>query len=357
MTKLLSSTILKLAMKTDKACNTIETYMKSCRLCPRECGADRLSGKTGVCGVPADIYVARAALHFWEEPCISGSRGSGAVFFTGCGLKCIYCQNAPISGTDAGQKRLLGKKVSGEHLAEIFLNLQNEQGANNINLVTAVQYIPQAAEALREAKKKGLTIPVVYNSSGYERAESLRLLEGLVDVWLPDLKYMDQELGGRYSHAPDYPEAAKAAIDEMVRQAGEAEFCPESELHPGGKDSLPPHPGSRYAPGQRIMKKGVIVRHLLLPGHVENAKKVVSYLHERYGNSIYISMMNQYTPMETLKARICGEDYRLLTRKVTKREYERLIDYAVEIGIENGFIQEGGTAKESFIPSWNGEGV
>lgn len=323
--------------------NMMEEYMSSCTLCPRNCKADRLAGKAGVCGVPADLYIARAALHFWEEPCISGSRGSGAVFFTGCGLKCIYCQNAPISGTDALKEPLLGKKVSQEHLAEIFLKLQNEQGANNINLVTAVQYIPQVAEALREAKDRGLKIPVVYNSSGYEKVESLRLLEGLVDVWLPDLKYMDPELAKKYSFAQDYPEAAKAAVAEMVRQAGEPEFYTDEA-------------------GQKLIRKGVIVRHLLLPGHVKNAKAVVKYLHETYGNSIYISMMNQYTPMETLKDRIQDDewkdrDHELLTRKVTKREYERLIDYAVEIGVENGFLQEGGTAKESFIPSWNGEGV
>lgn len=359
------SSMLSLAMRTEHSIgNSIDNYMSCCTLCPRDCKADRLHGRTGACGVPAEIYVARAALHFWEEPCISGSRGSGAVFFTGCGLKCVFCQNAPISGTETGMERLLGRKVTQEHLAEIFLKLQDDEEANNINLVTAVQYIPQVAEALREAKDRGLKIPVVYNSSGYEKVESLKLLEGLVDVWLPDFKYMDPELGGSYSHAPDYPEKAKVAVAEMVRQAGEPEFYDEQpfmrppepeDLRMGGNASsrkkAAGETASHYRAGQRLMKKGVIVRHLLLPGHVKNAKEVVKYLHDTYGNSIYISMMNQYTPMEAM-----AKDS-LLSRKVTRREYERLIDYAVEIGVGNGFLQEGGTAKESFIPSWNGEGV
>jgi putative pyruvate formate lyase activating enzyme len=273
----------------------------------------------------------------WEEPCISGREGSGAIFFTGCGLGCVYCQNAEISG---GQS---GKPITIERLADIMLELQ-DKGANNINLVTAAQYIPQVAQALKVAKAQGLRIPVVYNSSGYEKVISLRLLEGLVDVWLPDFKYMDPELAAAYSHAPDYPEIAKRAIAEMVRQAGEPEFYEETRW---GTDGEPMPAGS----GAKLMKKGVIVRHLLLPGHVKNAKAVVQYLHETYGNSIYISMMNQYTPM----GNNCKDP--LLARKVTKREYERLTEYAVGIGVEYGFIQEGETAKESFIPSWNGEGV
>lgn len=366
-----------------------EKEMHCCRLCPRECGADRTK-QTGICGVTDRILVARAALHYWEEPCISGKNGSGAVFFTGCGLKCVYCQNGQISGIRQSGSALPGREVSVEKLASIFLHLQNEQHANNINLVTAVQYVPQAAEALRSAKSQGLNIPVVYNSSGYEKVSTLRMLEGLVDVWLPDFKYMDQDLARQYSHAPDYPERAKEAIAEMVRQAenpGEegqrqtespgAEGQRQAE-NPGAEgqaqaersDSMetdlqktkgtekasghhPEESGLRFyeKDGQTLMRRGVIVRHLLLPGHVKNAEAVVKYLHDTYGNRIYISMMNQYTPMEGLK-----EDP-LLGRKVTKREYERLIDYAVGIGVENGFIQEGGTAKESFIPSFDGEGV
>ena len=265
--------------------------------------------------------VARAALHMWEEPCISGKEGSGAVFFSGCSLGCGFCQNRQIS---RGQS---GKQITIEHLVDIFLNLQ-EQKANNINLVTAGQFLPQVAEALKRAKARGLHIPVVYNSSGYEKTEMLNMLDGLVDIYLPDFKYMDPELAGKYSHAKDYPQVAKLALEEMVRQVGMPEF-----------DS------------RGMMKRGVIVRHLLLPGHVKNSKNVLKYLYETYGDKIYISMMSQYTPMPAMK------DDPQLSRKVTDREYERLIDYAISLGLNNGFIQEGETAKESFIPEFDGEGV
>ena len=295
--------------------------MEACRLCPRECDVNRLEGKKGFCGVDAKVMVARAALHMWEEPCISGKEGSGAVFFSGCSLGCGFCQNRQIS---RGQS---GKQITIEHLVDIFLNLQ-EQKANNINLVTAGQFLPQVAEALKRAKARGLHIPVVYNSSGYEKTEMLNMLDGLVDIYLPDFKYMDPELAGKYSHAKDYPQVAKLALEEMVRQTGMPEF-----------DS------------RGMMKRGVIVRHLLLPGHVKNSKNVLKYLYETYRDKIYISMMNQYTPMPTMK------DDPQLSRKVTDREYERLIDYAISLGLNNGFIQEGETAKESFIPEFDGEGV
>ncbi|MBU5481596.1 radical SAM protein [Blautia sp. MSJ-19] len=295
--------------------------MKMCSLCPRNCGVNRLEGQKGFCGVDAEIMVARAALHMWEEPCISGKEGSGAVFFSGCSLGCGFCQNRRIS---RGQS---GKKISLEHLVELFFNLQ-EQKANNINLVTAGQFLPQVAAALEMAKEQGLHIPIVYNSSGYERAEALKMLDGLVDIYLPDFKYMDGELARKYSHAADYPQVAQAALREMVQQVGDVEF-----------DS------------RGMMKKGVIVRHLLLPGHVKDSKNVLKYLYETYGDRIYISMMNQYTPMPAMK------DDPLLSRRVTDREYERLIDYAISLGLDNGFIQEGETAKESFIPEFDGEGV
>lgn len=295
--------------------------MEACRLCPRECDVNRLEGKKGFCGVDAKVMVARAALHMWEEPCISGKEGSGAVFFSGCSLGCGFCQNRRIS---RGQS---GKQITIEHLVDIFLNLQ-EQKANNINLVTAGQFLPQVAEALKRAKAQELHIPVVYNSSGYEKAEMLKMLDGLVDIYLPDFKYMDPELAGKYSHAKDYPQVAKLALEEMVRQVGMPEF-----------DSC------------GMMKRGVIVRHLLLPGHVKNSKNVLKYLYETYRDKIYISMMNQYTPMPTMK------DDPQLSRKVTDREYERLINYAISLGLNNGFIQEGETAKESFIPEFDGEGV
>lgn len=315
--------------------------MNGCTLCPRRCGADRESGQKGRCHADDKIRVARAALHYWEEPCISGKEGSasrlggsGAVFFSGCPLGCIYCQNRAISRGQAG------KDISVERLAEIFLELER-QGALNINLVTAGHYAPQVCTALRLAKREGLSLPVVWNSSGYETVETLRMLEGLVDIYLPDLKYLDPELAKACSHAEDYPEVAKAAIREMVRQ----------------------QPHSRFA-GESRMTAGVIVRHLLLPGHVREAKHVVSYLHETYGDQIYISLMNQYTPPGDINGiartenTLCPADnLDFLARPVTKREYERLLDYAVQIGVTKGFYQEGGTAAESFIPAFDGTGV
>ena len=267
------------------------------------------------------MKIARAALHMWEEPCISGKEGSGAVFFSGCALRCRFCQNRAISG---GQQ---GKTVTVKRLADIFLELQ-EQNANNINLVTAGQFVPQVAAAIILARDQGLKIPVVYNSSGYESLDALKMLEGLVDIYLPDFKYMDPNLALKYSHAKDYPEVAKEALKEMVRQVGEPEFDDRG-----------------------MMQKGIIVRHLLLPGHVRDSKNVLKYLIDTYENRIYISLMNQYTPMPAMK----GDP--LLSRKVTEREYERLIDYGISLGLENGFIQEGETAKESFIPEFNGEGI
>ena len=298
-----------------------ESFMKECRVCPRNCGADRLSDQKGFCRAGAEIILARAALHMWEEPCISGKEGSGAVFFSGCSLGCKFCQNRQIS---RGQT---GEKVTADRLADIFLELQ-QQKANNINLVTAGHFLPQVAEAIEKSRNRGLQIPVVYNSSGYEKSEMLKLLEGLVDIYLPDFKYMDPELAEKYSYARDYPEVAKEALKEMVRQTGTLEFDRRG-----------------------IMKKGVIVRHLLLPGHVKDSRRVLEYLLSTYGKEIYISLMNQYTPMPAMK-----DDPRL-SRKVTDREYQRLIDYGLQLGLENGFIQEGETAKESFIPEFNGEGI
>lgn len=295
--------------------------LQRCTLCPRICGANRLQGQRGRCGADVRVRVARAALHMWEEPCISGAEGSGAVFFAGCPLGCVYCQNREIS---SGQSGLV---ISVERLAEIFLELQS-QGANNINLVTAGHYAPQVVTALTQAKRAGLHIPVVYNSSGYEKTETLKLLEGLVDVYLPDFKYMDGALAAQYSGAPDYPETARAAVQEMVRQQPRPQFD-----------------------ARGIMTKGVIVRHLLLPGHVKEAKHVVAYLYGTYGDQIYISMMNQYTPGAAVA------DDPLLHRRVTKREYGRLLDFAQEIGVTRGFYQEGETAKESFIPAFDCSGV
>lgn len=284
------------------------------------CMADR-EITTGYCGVKNTLRVARAALHFWEEPCISGEEGSGAVFFTGCNLRCVFCQNFQIARAEQG------KEITIERLSEIFLELQAQE-ANNINLVTATHYVPQVILALKSAKKNGLNIPVVYNCGGYESVETLKMLEGLVDIYLPDFKYVDTERAKRYSHAENYPEVAKAALAEMVRQQPEAEFDERD-----------------------IMKKGVIVRHLMLPGGIKDSKAVVKYLYETYGDQIYISLMNQYTPLPHV------EEYPEINRKVKKFEYDRLVDYAISLGVENGFIQEGETAKESFIPAFTNEGV
>lgn len=296
--------------------------MKRCMICPRRCGADRGAGEIGVCGEDSRIFAARAALHFWEEPCISGERGSGAVFFSGCPLRCVYCQNYEIAAARQGME------ISEPRLAEIFLELQ-EQGAENINLVTPTHYTEQIIRALKRAAADGLALPVVYNCSGYERAETLRSLEGIVSVYLTDFKYMSADTAMRYSHAPDYPETAKAALAEMVRQR------PNPEFDANGR-----------------MTGGVIVRHLLLPGHVREAEEIVRYVYGAYKNQVYLSLMNQYTPFARL-AELCPE----LNRRVTKREYERLIDYTLALGVEQAFIQEGATARESFIPAFDFEGL
>lgn len=309
-------------MENEKSIDNIAGKMMSaCTLCPRECHVDRSSGKKGFCGMDGTIYLARAALHMWEEPCISGTKGSGAVFFSGCGLRCCFCQNHDIA---IGSR---GLAVSVERLGEIFLELK-EKGAANINLVTGAHYVPQIIEALKLARMQGMDLPVVYNSSGYEKLETLKLLEGYVDIYLPDLKYMEPDLAQKFSHAPDYVERAKAAIKEMVRQSGSCQF---------GEDGY--------------IRRGTIVRHLILPGHTKNSRKVLRYLHETYGEEIYISIMNQYTPVREF-----GE-FKELNRKVTKREYEKVLDTAVEMGIQNEFIQEGETASESFIPEFDYEGV
>lgn len=300
----------------------LHTQMQDCTLCPRDCHANRLSGQLGYCGQTAELTAARAALHFWEEPCISGSNGSGTVFFSGCSLKCVFCQNHDIA---LGEK---GKTISLDRLGEIFIELQ-KQGAHNINLVTPSHFIPQIRYALIKAKSMGLTLPIVYNTGSYENVSSLRMLEGLIDIYLPDLKYFSPELSKSYSHAPDYFEKATAAIVEMFRQVGRPQFDENSGL----------------------MKKGVIVRHLLLPGQSKDSKKILRYLHENYKNDIYVSIMNQYTPLPHVST------IPELNRRVTSSEYDRIVHFAEAIGIEQGFIQEGSAADESFIPPFNYEGI
>lgn len=300
-----------------------EELMRDCTLCPRQCHANRHAGGRGFCGQSTEIMAARAALHFWEEPCISGSSGSGAVFFTGCTLQCIFCQNHDIA---IGRN---GRSLSIQRLAQIYLELQ-EKGASNINLVTAGHFLPQICLSLSEARSRGLSIPVVYNSSGYEEISSLKFLEGLVNIYLPDLKYHSSELSARYSHAPDYFQKASAAIAEMLRQTGPPVFDPDTGL----------------------MRSGVIVRHLLLPGETGDSKRVLRYLHNAFGNDIYVSIMNQYTPVRD--SQLLPE---ILRRRITVEEYQKVLDFANKIGIEQGYIQEGDTAKESFIPAFDGSGL
>jgi putative pyruvate formate lyase activating enzyme len=295
--------------------------LKDCVLCPRECHVDRIAGKKGYCKVTNDLVVARAALHMWEEPCISGKEGSGTVFFSGCALGCVYCQNHNIA------KAVAGKVITIERLAEIFLKLQ-DAGANNINLVTPDHYVPHIIEALNISRNKGLKLPIVYNCSGYEKVETLKLLDGYIDIYLPDFKYMSAKPAEKYSRCKDYFTVAAKALEEMVRQVNKSSFDERG-----------------------IMQKGVIVRHLTLPGYLEDSKRIIKYLYETYKDRIFISIMNQYTPV--IKIMVYPE----LNRRIRDEEYEELVDYAIEIGIENGFIQEGETALESFIPEFNGEGV
>lgn len=292
--------------------------MQKCRLCPRSCGVNRESGNIGYCGETAAVRVARVSLHMWEEPCISGKNGSGTIFFSGCPLRCVFCQNRKIA---LGNK---GVALTIEELCSAFLLLQ-ERNAENINLVTPTHFVPQIVKAIERAKAKGLILPIVYNTSSYEHIETIKMLDGLVDVYLPDLKYKSAILSQHYSNTPDYFEHAKQAIEEMVKQTK----------------------GPVFEKG--LMKRGTIVRHMILPGHTKDSKDIICYLHEKYKDNIYISIMNQYTPPQNMEA----IGFAKLSRKVTKREYERVIDYALDIGVENAFIQEGETASESFIPDFD----
>lgn len=287
---------------------------------------DRASGVKGRCGQTAKIRLARAALHYWEEPCISGVRGSGAVFFSGCQLGCIYCQNEPIA------HGRVGRVVTNERLSEIFFELQ-EQGANNINLVTPDHYVPEIVKAIKRAKMLGFSLPFVYNTGSYVTVETLRMLDGLIDIYLPDLKYLNETHAKEYSAAEDYPSVAKQAIAEMYRQVGKNEFF-----------DVPGEP-------EPMLMKGMVVRHLLLPGALMDAKAVVRYLYETYADDIYISLLNQYTPGPAVRA------HAVLGEKVKKKNYDALVDYAINLGVSNAFVQEGEAAAESFIPDFNYDGV
>lgn len=285
-----------------------------CNICPRRCGADRENGRLGFCGASNKIRIARAALHFWEEPCLSGANGAGTVFFSYCNMKCVYCQNYRISTRGAGHEVSIGE------LAEIFLDLQS-QGANNIDLVTPTHYALDIAEAVKKAKDSGLHIPVLYNCGGYESVETLKRLEGLIDIYMPDMKYYRDKYAMKYSSAPKYFETACAALEEMYRQTGAV------VLDKNG-----------------IMQSGVIVRHMMLPGLMLDTKKIMDYLFDTYGNNIYISLMSQYTPLKNV------ERFPELNRKIDMKKYNSIVDYCMNRGMENVFIQEGSAAKESFIP-------
>ena len=291
---------------------------KKCTLCHRACGINRYE-KTGFCNMPAEIYVTRAAAHYWEEPPISGTNGSGTVFFAGCSLGCIFCQNRDIS------RGISGQQVSIDQIANIMLSLEKD-GVHNINFVTPTHYAPSIKLAVKEARDQGLKIPVVYNTGTYDSVETIKALKGTVNIYLPDLKYYRNETSKKYSGAENYVNKAREAIAEMYNQVG------NPVLDENG-----------------IMLSGVIVRILLLPGHLAEAKLSLKYLVDTYGDKIYVSLMNQYTPMPDMPTP--------LNRKVTCSEYNELVEYANKLGLNNGFIQEYGTAEESFIPKFDLTGV
>ena len=289
--------------------------LENCMLCPRKCGINRYKEK-GICGANSKIKLAYYSLHMWEEPPISGKNGSVTIFFSNCNMKCIYCQNKKIS-IDG-----YGKYISMKKLEEIMLDLQ-KKGAHNINLVTPTHYVPQIASVLQKIKDKSLKIPVVYNTSSYECVGTLMMMRNLVDIYLADLRYYDDDLAIKYSKCRDYFENATMAIDEMYRQVGEIKINDEG-----------------------MLEKGVVVRVLILPGHVDDSKKIIEYLYKTYGNDIFISIMNQYTPVWKCK-------YSNLNRKVTEDEYNEVVNYAIDLGVVNAFVQEGEAADDSFIPKFN----
>lgn len=294
--------------------------LKSCKLCPRECKVNRLEGELGFCGSSYSLKAARASLHFWEEPCLSGEKGSGTVFFSGCNMKCIYCQNYGISHENTG------KEISIERLSDIFIELMNK-GANNINLVTPTHFIPQIIEAVSMAREKGLALPIVYNSSGYEKAETIKLLSGIIDIYLPDIKYYNDKYSVKYSHAKNYFLYAKEAVSEMVRQVGPPTFDENG-----------------------LMKSGVIIRHLMLPNLLFDSKKIVDYVYNTFHDSVFLSLMNQYTVTDNVKN---SE----LDKTINPKLYDSLINYALSLGVNNGYIQENGTCSESFIPDFDFRGL
>ena len=291
--------------------------LNNCTLCPHKCGVNRFEENKGRCKCDDKLKIALASLHMFEEPCISGENGSGTVFFSNCNLNCIYCQNYEISHLGKG------KEITIEHLAEIFLK-QQEKGAHNINLVTPTMYVLQIIEAIKIAKLKGLNIPIVYNSNGYENVETIKLLNGYINVYLPDLKYYSNELSKKYSNVNNYFETATSAIKEMYSQVGKAEFDENG-----------------------LIKKGVIIRHLVLPNHIQNTKNILKWISDNMPSDIYVSVMAQYFP--TYKAK---EDD-LINRKLNKKEYNEVLNYLYSLDLENGYIQELGEHEEEYVPDFD----
>lgn len=289
----------------------------NCNLCYRNCNVNRSLGELGFCRSKDKVKIAKVSLHNWEEPCISGHNGSGTIFFSNCNLKCVFCQNYKISSTG------IGKEVSIERLSEIFLE-QQKKGAHNINLVTPSHFVPQIIESLKIAKSKGLYIPIVYNTNSYENIDTIKSLKGYIDIYLPDLKYFKDCYAIKYSNAPNYFNVASKVIKEMVSQVGHIQF---------DKNNL--------------IKSGVIVRHLMLPGLLFDSKKIIDYLYKTYKDFIYISLMNQYTPTNSLV------HYPEINKTLNPKHYDSLINYCLSLGLTNAFIQAEGTAKENFIPDFN----
>lgn len=306
--------------------------LNECTLCIRNCRVNRNDNKIGFCRASDKVMIAKASLHLWEEPPISMGKGSGTVFFSHCNFRCVFCQNYNISQdnnikNDNCASSVIGKEISIERLSEIFLELQ-EKGANNINLVTPTHYVPQIIKAIDIAKSKGLVLPILYNTNSYDSIETIKALDGYIDVYLPDFKYFNDKYSLKYSNAQNYAQNAVKVIDEMVRQTGSPKFDEKG----------------------RIIK-GVIVRHLMLPGLLFDSKKIIDLLFERYGNNIFISIMNQYVPM------FDAYKYPEINKHLNPKHYESLINYAAELGITNGFIQEEGSDTDSYIPDFNLEGV
>lgn len=291
--------------------------LNSCTLCPHNCKVNRLEGKKGRCKCDNTLKIALASLHMFEEPCISGANGSGTVFFTNCNLNCIYCQNYEIS---QGGK---GKEITIQTLADIFIK-QQEKGAHNINLVTPTMYVYQIIEAIKIARKNGLKIPIIYNSNGYENIETIKMLNGYIDVYLPDLKYYTNELSKKYSNVDNYFEVATNAIKEMYSQVGNAVFDDNG-----------------------IIQKGVIIRHLVLPNHIQNTKNILKWINENLPKDIYVSVMAQYFP--TYKAK----NDSLINRKLNKKEYKEVLNYLYSLDLQNGYIQELGSHEEEYVPDFN----